>query len=204
MQTLKVVCVILVTIMAVTGTANASFSPIEPITKTFNLRGEQTTITINPEIALSGSPGQVNIGLKANIEADDLQRDLQQLLNKRWINDECGKRFSTSNATVRPNGDGRLLISLTARAQLWSCFRTKVPEFRGLKLYMKMRTESPRLSRRLQTLREWSHEQDKTLFTGSASAGGPDGVRAPGRVPVAMGCDGIHSHQNRLYAGDVA
>ena len=40
--------------------------------------------------------------------------------------------------------------------------------------------ELPRLSRRLQLLRGWSHEQSNEVFSGSTGAGGADGVRAPG------------------------
>ncbi|MBA2490257.1 MAG: hypothetical protein H0V34_00635 [Gammaproteobacteria bacterium] len=41
-------------------------------------------------------------------------------------------------------------------------------------------SELPRLSRRLQLLRGWSHEQSNEVFSGSTGAGGADGVRAPG------------------------
>lgn len=39
-----------------------------------------------------------------------------------------------------------------------------------------LRDESPRYSRRLQTLRDWSHEKTKALFTGSPGTSGQAAV----------------------------
>jgi transposase len=51
----------------------------------------------------------------------------------------------------------------------------------------KLQTEPRRDSRRLQLLTGWSHDQENTpLFTRGPRAGGPDGFRAPRRVPLAV------------------
>jgi hypothetical protein len=48
--------------------------------------------------------------------------------------------------------------------------------------------ESPRVSRRLHTLRRWSHEQEiKPFFTRSARTRCPHGARTPRRVPISLG-----------------
>lgn len=53
---------------------------------------------------------------------------------------------------------------------------------RQVALLARERSEPPRHFRRLQTLRGWSHEQADAVFTGSAGAGGADGLRTPGRT----------------------
>ncbi len=50
------------------------------------------------------------------------------------------------------------------------------------------RSESPRILRRLQTLRRWSHEQEiKPFFTRDARTRCSDGARAPRGVPIPVG-----------------
>ncbi len=64
--------------------------------------------------------------------------------------------------------------------------------------------ESPRLSRRLQLLRGWSHEQIIKVFSGGPLAGDPAGARAPKRAQLAMGRDQIDQRQDWLQTGDTA
>src|SRR5215212_7155398 len=48
-------------------------------------------------------------------------------------------------------------------------------------------SEPPRDSRRLQLLTGWSHDEENTpIFTRGPRTGGPDGVRSPGRVHLAV------------------
>ena len=48
--------------------------------------------------------------------------------------------------------------------------------------------ESPRVLRRLHTLRRWSHEQEiKSFFTRGSRTRCPHGARTPRRVPLPMG-----------------
>lgn len=49
--------------------------------------------------------------------------------------------------------------------------------------------EPPWHSRRLQTLRRWSHERAKEILPGSSGTCGSDGLRARGRMRIAMGGD---------------
>jgi type I restriction-modification system DNA methylase subunit len=49
------------------------------------------------------------------------------------------------------------------------------------------RRESPRVLRRLQPLRRWSHEQVDKVLTRSPRARRAHGARAPGRLPFAVG-----------------
>ena len=65
-------------------------------------------------------------------------------------------------------------------------------------------TESPRVLRRLQPLREWSHEQDEQIFPRSPRACSAAGPRAPRRVSVAVGDRGIDCAEDRLYSADLA
>ena len=52
----------------------------------------------------------------------------------------------------------------------------------------KVITESPRVLRRLHTLRRWSHEQEiKSFFTRGSRTRCPHGARTPRRVPLPMG-----------------
>ena len=65
--------------------------------------------------------------------------------------------------------------------------------------------ESPRLSRRLQTLRGWSHEQEAdAVFTGGQGARGADGVRAPRRARIAVGGNPVECGEDRLRGRDAA
>jgi hypothetical protein len=51
-----------------------------------------------------------------------------------------------------------------------------------------IRCESPRVLRRLHTLRRWSHEQEiKPFFTRGARTRCPHGARTPRRVPIIVG-----------------
>lgn len=108
--------------------ASAEFTPVMPITKAFDIEGQQTTITIHPEFAVSGQNGVVKVDLSAVIDATDLQRNLINMLNKRWKFEDCGERFTTSNPTIRPADDGQLHIGITAQAQKWACGGTKIPK----------------------------------------------------------------------------
>ena len=50
-----------------------------------------------------------------------------------------------------------------------------------------VQVEPPRLFRRLQPLRGWSHEEDlNTILPRAARAGGADGAGAPGRSRIAV------------------
>ena len=59
--------------------------------------------------------------------------------------------------------------------------------------------ESPRVRRRLQLLRNWSHETEQTLFPGSPSSRDPDGLRSSGRVRLAVGRNRLDRRQVRLH-----
>ena len=52
---------------------------------------------------------------------------------------------------------------------------------------IKSAIESPRVLRRLQPLREWSHEQDEQIFPRSPGACGAAGAGTPGRVSIPVG-----------------
>jgi transposase InsO family protein len=62
--------------------------------------------------------------------------------------------------------------------------------------------EPPRYSRRLQTLRDWSHEQTDEIFPGSTGTGGAHGAGASGRGRVAVGGDVFNRTEDRVYGGD--
>jgi len=66
------------------------------------------------------------------------------------------------------------------------------------------RFEPPRDSRRLQTLRGWSHEQAKAILPGSPGTGGSDGLRARGRIRIAMGSDVVDRLEDRVHDGNAA
>src|SRR5690606_9590821 len=65
--------------------------------------------------------------------------------------------------------------------------------------------ESPRLSRRLQTLRGWSHEQQiDEVRTRGAWTGRADGPGSPGRAQLPGGGDYVGGREDRLQGRDAA
>ena len=63
--------------------------------------------------------------------------------------------------------------------------------------------ESPRVLRRLNTLRGLSHDEVKQVFTRGARACRPYGARAPWRVPIAVGSHRVHRAKDRLCTADL-
>ena len=65
-------------------------------------------------------------------------------------------------------------------------------------------TESPRLSRRLQLLRGWSHEHESKVFPRSPRARSSAGPGAPRRVQLVVGGGRLDQRQDWLHARDPA
>ena len=66
------------------------------------------------------------------------------------------------------------------------------------------RIESPRVLRRLQLLREWSHEEINQIFPGSPGTRSSDGAGAPEGLPLAMGGHRIDCTEDWLRTPDLA
>src|SRR5690606_23591828 len=64
--------------------------------------------------------------------------------------------------------------------------------------------EPPRLSRRLQLLRGWSHEDDDEVLPGSPRASGSTGIGTSRQPRVGMGSDLLDFCQDRLYRRNTA
>ena len=95
--------------------------------------------------------------------------------------------------TIDPEGD----VRMSKRKQFSKQFKLQALEL--FEHSGRQATESPRFRRRLQLLRDWSYETEQTLFPGSPSTCGPDGVRASGRVLVVVGGDRLDRRQVRLH-----
>ena len=135
--------------------ANTQFTSVNTLTTTVNIEDQITTLTIHSEVAASsGSDGSFKVDLNTIVDASDLKSDLTPLLNKRWEYDECGQRFSTRGATVRPAGNGQLHIGVTARGELWECIKTKVPvTHREMKKIGFIKTKVPVIRWEMKTLK---------------------------------------------------
>src|SRR5262249_38370595 len=64
--------------------------------------------------------------------------------------------------------------------------------------------EPRRLSRRRQSLRGWGHDASEPVFTGSAGAGGANGVRARTGACLAVGGDHVDRREDRLRGRNAA
>src|SRR5690606_23496794 len=64
--------------------------------------------------------------------------------------------------------------------------------------YMSGGNEPPWVCRRLQPLRDWSHDESEKVLPRGAGAGGSDGVRARERVLLAVGCHPVYCRKDRL------
>ena len=64
--------------------------------------------------------------------------------------------------------------------------------------------ESPRNLRRLQALREWSHEEIKQVFPRDARASRSNGARASSRLSVVVGGRRVHGTEGWVRAADAA
>src|SRR5690606_30001218 len=73
------------------------------------------------------------------------------------------------------------------------------------KLAGNRRFESPRVLRRLHSLRKWSHyEQAEQVFPGSARTRRSSGAGAPWRVSVAVGGRRVYCAEDRLRSSHAA
>lgn len=135
--------------------ANNGYSEVPTITKEVTVGGQTTTLRIDPSFKLSGGQGFVQLGVKATIDASDLQRDLPGQINGRKKYDECGTRFYLKDATIRPAGGGKALIGITAQAQQWHCVKTKVPKtyFKVKKTIFGIKTKVPVIKWKIDTFK---------------------------------------------------
>ena len=142
--------------------ANINPTPLEPITKTLKLGEDTIQLIINPAVALTGTDGSTQVDLNAIVDASELQKSLQNKLNKTHKNDECGTRLSTKHAVLRPASDGSLVVSLKATVEQWKCVSAHVPKtYSRTHKVLGAKIKLPYL--------KWVHERAKTKLVSQSA-----------------------------------
>src|SRR5690606_24955227 len=101
------------------------------------------------------------------------------------------------------------ITGLVVRVHEWSKFPQilphgrqlslcRLPESKDTKVDNMFTSEPPWVCRRLQPLRDWSHDESEKVLPRGAGAGGSDGVRARERVLLAVGCHPVYCRKDRL------
>ena len=114
----------------------ADFVPLPPRVET--IERQQVTFDGALRVELSNRCANANVDIRVGL--DDLRAKLPLIARSAGLdrNEKCGAKVAIHGANLRRNGDG-LSIKVNGNVGKQECIKTKVPEFRGLKVTMKTR-----------------------------------------------------------------